>query len=188
MGGWTVYYVDRVKAPEEWISLSKELELMELQPIQLHTPEDAAKILKAICEENGSSIVVKLLGDIYAIPNVGILMIRENSESRESDDADFTTVKDMVLRRLRARDTEIIITSEKGFENLARDLFEGRIEVPDPWWKRKLKAVVVVLAVVALIVYLNLPIPKISAAQRFALRVGLLALLVLAGIRRGYFK
>ncbi|NJE61258.1 hypothetical protein [Thermococcus sp. 21S7] len=188
MARWTVYYVDKASAPEEWVSLSRELKSMELAPVPLYTSEQASDTLSRLCKENGSVIVVRLFGDFYAIPNARILTISEESEGEEPDDVEFTTVKNTVVKRLKARDTEILITNEKGFENLAKDLLGDRIEVPDPWWKRKLKAIVIALAVVALIVYLNIPLPEISAAQRFALRVAFLALLILAGIRRGYFK
>ncbi len=188
MAKWMVYYVDEARAPEEWVSLAQELESMKFKPVQLHTPEDTAGILEGLCEEYGSAVVVKLLGDFYAIPNTGIIMMSEEPKRGDSDDTELTTVKDLVVERLKAGDTDILITGKKGFENFARDLWTGEIKLPEPWWKNRLKVLALTLILAAPIIYFNVELPKLSVAQRFALKLALLVILLIAGIRRGYLK
>ncbi|ASJ07204.1 hypothetical protein [Thermococcus pacificus] len=185
MGRCLIYYVGELKKPEEWVLLSEELKSMDIWPIQLYGPKDIAKVLKKLCMEKGSAVVVNLPGGFYAVPNG---QIQESGNGKGPGDVKLTTVKDMIAKRLKGRVEEIIITSEKGFENFAKDLFEGRIKISPPWWKKVLMILAAVVAIVALLVHFGIELPELSGTQRIALKVLALLLILFEGWRRGYRK
>lgn len=185
MGKCLVYYVGDTKKPEEWVPLSQELKSMGIRPVQLHTPENTAEVLKDLCEKKGSAVVVNLLGEFYAVPNG---QIQESSKGKDPGDVKLTTVKDLIVKRMKSRVEEIIITNEKGFENFARDLFEGKIKISLPWWKKALMVIGAVVAIAALLTYFGIDLPELSGTQRFALKVAILILILFEGRRRGYRK
>lgn len=187
MGSWYIYYVDDVKRPEEWLALLNELAEMDAAPRPLYSAEDAAEILEKMCREHKSAIVVKLTGELYALPNKEIILIEGDKPEKT---AKFTALRDIVVKRLDAKYDEIRITRENGFRNFAKDLFEGRVKLSDPWWVMRLKILAIAVTIFALSIYFNfeLPIPEMSHETRAAIKLGLLGIFMLIGLIRGYTR
>jgi hypothetical protein len=196
MARCSVCYIDKVKKPENWPSLLSELRKIGVVPELLYSQEHALKVLEGLCTKCRGAIVLRLNGNLYAMPNIKLKMTTYKSETHENSHKKMkeTTLDRVVIKKLDAREHPIVITSRKGFENFSKDLFRGKIRISKPRWIKKLMMLGLGVVIVVLMIHFNVlpsspsPLTETSILIKLTEKVTAILILYLFARRRGYFK